>query len=264
MDLYDQHEQGERVRSWLKDNGAAIVTGVVIGLGAIFGYHQWESHKARKAYSAAELYEQVRAAEPPADPAAPPPATPADPEAARAARGALRNDFSGSGFAVLAALQDAEDRLAAGDAAGARESLDWAHKNADEAAMKSLAGLRLARLDLAEGKGADALKRLDGVEGEGYVALREELRGDIHTALGEGDKARAAYEAARDAGPADPTRIEMKLSEFAVAQAPTVPAAAGASGAAAAPATAAPADGATDAEAAAETDADTDGNGEGA
>jgi predicted negative regulator of RcsB-dependent stress response len=259
MEMYDQHEQGERVRSWLKDNGAAIVTGVVIGLGAIFGYHQWESHKARKAYTAAELYEQVRVAETPVDPAAPPPAAPVDAEAARTARGQLREQFAGSGFAVLAALQDADDRLAAGDVAGARESLEWARANADEPAMETLARLRLARLELAEGKGEDALKMLDGLDGEGFAALREELRGDIHAALGDSDKARAAYEAAREAGPADPTRIEMKLSEFAIAQAPAAPPAS--SGAAPAPAASAPA-----AESATDADAgdDADGNGEGA
>lgn len=218
MDIYDQHEQGERVRSWLKENGAAIVTGVVIGLGAIFGYHQWESHKARQAYTAAELYERARAAEPSLDPMAAPTA-PADPEAARIAREQLRSDYARSGFAVLAALQDAQDKLAAGDTAGARDSLVWARDRADVGAVKSLATVRLARLDLAEGRAQEALDALDGIRGEDYVALRHELRGDSHAALGNAEQARTAYEAARDAGPVDPARIEMKLSDYAVASA---------------------------------------------
>ena len=31
-------EQDERARQWLKDNGPALIVGVVLGIGAIFGW----------------------------------------------------------------------------------------------------------------------------------------------------------------------------------------------------------------------------------
>ena len=37
-DLLDEHEQSERVRSWLRKNGASILGGVVIAIGAIAGW----------------------------------------------------------------------------------------------------------------------------------------------------------------------------------------------------------------------------------
>ena len=51
-----------------EENGGAIITGVVVGIGLIFGWQQWQNHKLRQAHSAAELYHYVAQGE--ADPAA--------------------------------------------------------------------------------------------------------------------------------------------------------------------------------------------------
>lgn len=213
MDIYDQHEQSERVRSWLKDNAGAIITGVVIGLGAIFGYQQWQNYKVREAHTAAELYERTRPAETAPDAAAPAqaPATPA----ADAARNELRDEHAGSGFAVLATLEQAQLQAEQGDLDGARASLAWVREQAREPALQALAGLRLARLELAAGQAEPALKTLDALPAGSYVALRAELRGDALAALGRIEEARAAYGEAQTAGAADPARLQMKLAEYA-------------------------------------------------
>lgn len=218
MEIYDQHEQSERVRSWLKDNAAAILTGIVIGLGAIFGYHQWQNHQVRHAYTAAELYERARldaaAAQTPADPATTGSTPVADPEGLDAVRSQLRNEYPKSGFAILAALEQAEAQLAAKDPAAARASLTWARDNSREPALTSLAALRLARLELADGQADEALKVVDAMGSEGFVAQRAELRGDIHAVLGHTEQAKAAYAEARDAPGGDSPRLEMKLSQY--------------------------------------------------
>lgn len=36
-DLLDEHEQSERVRNWLKNNGAGMIGGIALGLAVIFG-----------------------------------------------------------------------------------------------------------------------------------------------------------------------------------------------------------------------------------
>lgn len=203
MDIYDQHEQSERVRSWLKDNGTAIVSGVAIGLAAIFGYHQWQGHRINQAHTAAELYERARQG--------------ADAEAAApqadAARSQLRGEHARNGYAVLAALEQARDQLRAGDSEGAQASLAWAREQAREPALRSLTALRLARLQLAAGKGEDALASLAAVEGDGFTAERAELRGDILVRLGRIEEARAAYLDAQAAGPADANALAMKMAE---------------------------------------------------
>lgn len=201
MDIYDQHEQSERVRSWLKDNATAIVGGIAIGLAAIFGYGQWQNHKVRQAHTAAELFERIRVED-------------ATSEAIAAAAKELRERFPGSGFAVLASLSEAAKQAEAGNLDGARENLSWAGKRTTEPALKALAGLRLAQLELAAGQADAALKTLDGTKIDGYTAERAELRGDILAALGRRADARAAYLEAQAAGPANPAALDMKLSEF--------------------------------------------------
>jgi predicted negative regulator of RcsB-dependent stress response len=205
MDIYDQHEQGERVRSWLKDNGTAIISGVALGLAAIFGYHQWQGHRINQAHTAADLYERSRQA---AEAGADAPAPEAD-----AARSQLRSEYGRNGYAVLAALEQAQAQLRAGDSEGAVVTLTWARDQAGEPALRSLAALRLARLQLAAGKGDDALATLATVEGDGFAAERSELRGDALVQLDRIEEARAAYLEAQAAGPADATALAMKMAE---------------------------------------------------
>lgn len=201
MELYDQHEQGERVRSWLKDNLPAIITGVVIGLGLIFGYHQWQAYKVRQAHTAAELFARAEQAE-------------AGSMAQEAAYNQLRKDFARNGYAQLAALAQARQALEAGDTEAARAHLDWVHQRTKEPSLKSVTALRLARLDLADGKPEQVLSRLDAISASDYQAERQELRGDALAALGRTEQALAAYRDALTAGPADPARLEMKLAEY--------------------------------------------------
>ncbi|MBX3724673.1 MAG: tetratricopeptide repeat protein [Xanthomonadales bacterium] len=199
MDIYDQHEQSERVRSWLKDNASAILGGIVIGLGAIVGYHQWQNHTARKAHTAAALFEQARTVDNSAD--AP-------------ALVQLRSDFTRNGFAVLAAFEQAQRHLEAGNQAAATEALAWARDNARDESLKTLALLRLARLQWAAGQAELALASLEGARAAGFTAEREELRGDLLAALGRHEEARAAYVAAREAGALDAGGLAIKLAEY--------------------------------------------------
>jgi predicted negative regulator of RcsB-dependent stress response len=46
-DLLDEHEQGERVRSWLRKNGAVMVGGVALGVAVIVGWQWWNARQAR-------------------------------------------------------------------------------------------------------------------------------------------------------------------------------------------------------------------------
>ena len=43
VEIYDAHEQGEVVKKWLSENGSAIVMGLVIAFGGLFGFKQWQS-----------------------------------------------------------------------------------------------------------------------------------------------------------------------------------------------------------------------------
>ena len=44
-DLLDEHEQSERVRSWLRSNAAGLIGGVGLGLAGIAGWHWWQGQQ---------------------------------------------------------------------------------------------------------------------------------------------------------------------------------------------------------------------------
>src|SRR5210317_1283267 len=56
-DLYDTHEQGERVKSWLRENGSAIVMGLVLAFGLMFGFKQWQAWETSKRQQASAEYQ---------------------------------------------------------------------------------------------------------------------------------------------------------------------------------------------------------------
>ncbi|ROR29745.1 YfgM family protein [Inmirania thermothiophila] len=194
------HERAEAVRKWLRDNGAAVVVGVALGLGALFGYRWWQARAQAHAEAASAAYEQVLAA-----------LRAGDAQALEAqVRVLAEGGFEDTAYAALAALAQARARLDAGDAEGAEAALRRVEAEAPWPALRDLARLRLARLRLAAGDAEGAARLLGGVAG-GFEAARAELRGDIARARGEREEAVAAYREALAAGAANRGLLRMKL-----------------------------------------------------
>jgi predicted negative regulator of RcsB-dependent stress response len=206
---YDDYEQSERVQQWLRQNGVSILVGIVLGLLLIFGWQQWKAHKARHHAEASEQYASLQKAY-----------QAGNQSDAKAIADTLRKDYADSAYAVFAAALEAKHQIESGHADKARSELEWAAAHAEEASLKGLMQLRLARVDLADGKAADALKALDAVPAGDYVGLLEELRGDALVKLGRTSDARKAYEAALAAlGENAPQRgsVQMKIDNLATA-----------------------------------------------
>lgn len=211
FDDLDENEQDEAVRKWLRDNSLSIIVGVVLGLGAIFGYRYWTSYELGQHAEAALQYGAISKAVEANNVAD------ADKIAA-----ALQENFPKSAYAVLAALGTAERAVSSNDLDTAEKSLDWAQKHADANELKQLISLRQARVTLARGKPADALKQLDSVAKGNYAGLVADLRGDALFQLDRADEARTAYQdALATVDPRAPSHayIQMKLDRIPVATA---------------------------------------------
>jgi predicted negative regulator of RcsB-dependent stress response len=59
LEMMDEHERGESVRAWLRQNGGAIVTGVAIGLTLIFGWQWYQRSKIEHRVAAATQYQAL-------------------------------------------------------------------------------------------------------------------------------------------------------------------------------------------------------------
>lgn len=194
-ELLDEHEQGERVRNWLRQNGLGLVGGLALGLALIWGGRWWMQDRHEKRLALGEAYASVVA-----DLRA------GDQAKAREQAAAL----SGSAYAPLASLDLAKSQVDAGQAEEAIATLRAA--GAEEPALTDVVQLRLARLLIDTGKSDEALALL----GDARSPAALEVRGDARYAKGEVDQAREDYEQAlRTLDPAAPQRqlLELKLGQ---------------------------------------------------
>jgi len=203
LDVYKtDDEQVEQIKTWLKENGASLATGVLIGLAVLFGGKAWVEYRERQSEQASNIYTQLTAA-----------LATENKDAAVAAESAITGDFSSSPYAVLGQLAMARQKIDSGEPDTARAHLRWAMEHASMPQLAHIARLRLARLLLAQDQ-LDELRPLLRVADEGaFAPAYDEIRGDLYLKDGDGAAAVAAYDKALAGLPADaPTRgfIELK------------------------------------------------------
>ena len=197
-DLLDEHEQSERVRSWLRQNGAGLIGGVVLGLAAIAGWQWWQQQQQVASEAAGQRFEAaLKAIE--------------SNELKQAQPAVAALDEDGAAYATLAGLQLAKAQVDAGQRDAAIATLRALRS--EDAALSVVLQSRLARLLTDAGKPAEALKVLGD---KPQTAAELEARADAFVALGEHEDARAAYAQALaklDVGAPQRRLVELKLTE---------------------------------------------------
>lgn len=211
FDDYDELEQGEQVRKWIKENGLAVLAGVVIALALIFGYRQWQAHKTNVEIQAASQFAVLQNA-----------VQAGDKQAMGAALGNLQKNYSGTAYAAFASAAVAEYDVGKNELKPAATNLEWAVAHSGQPALRALFSLRLARVRLAQGQAQQALTLLDKMPAGDFTAIVEELRGDALLKLGKTDAARTAYQnalAKLDKGSPGRAFVQMKLENLTQPQA---------------------------------------------
>ena len=205
MDQFDEYEQGERVRTWLRNNGSSLISGIAIGLALLFGWQWWQGRADVSRHEAAAEYHAFTTA-----------IEAGEDDKAMAHATVLREQYPELPFAALASLQRAASLHRAGKSAEALAALALVGGEGVDPSLAALAKVRAARILVGDGKPEDALKQLDAAAEQAYPAIAAEIRGDAELALGRRDEARAAYEKAlASLDVAAPTRamIELKLTD---------------------------------------------------
>jgi predicted negative regulator of RcsB-dependent stress response len=202
-ELLDEHEQGRRVQECLRRNGAGLVGGILLGLAAVYGWRWWQQEQVTRQMRAGDAYQQA-----------------IDAVEAQGIRAAARVSALPPGnYRALAALSLARAQVDAGQPDQAIATLRGAMP--EDAALREVVELRIARLLLAGNKVGEALKTV-----RGDSAAVEELRGDAQVALGDRDAAREAYrKALAKAEVGSPLRnlIELKYTQVGGTPTPKTP-----------------------------------------
>lgn len=206
MEVYESEDQQlEALKKWWKENGMAVVSGLVLGIGGLVGWQGWQAWQTSRGESASILYEEVLNR-----------VEGGDERGARQVNQHLQEEFSGTPYASLAALRLAPVLAGAGDAEGARELLRPLVETARPPQLSMIARLHLARLHLDEGRPDAALSILEAIPSGPFLGLAAELRGDALLAKGQRAQAREAYLAAlaNRVSPGGHALLQMKIDDL--------------------------------------------------
>ena len=176
-ELLDEHEQGERVRQWIRHNAIGVVGGIAVALVLVYGWGKWQDHLHGQRVAKGEAYtafNEALAAD--------------DLEQARAL--AASSGLEEGVYASLVPLDLAAAQVRAGDPEAAIATLSGA-READPA-LGPVIARRLAVLLVDAGRTDEALAALGEAKDPGSL----EIRGDAERVAGRLEQARAAYTAA--------------------------------------------------------------------
>ncbi len=198
-DLLDEHEQSERVRSWLRTNAFGLVGGIALGLGAIAGFQWWQGQQQKGQMAVNSRYSDAVSKYESG-------VLPAD-----KGRAAIEGISKGnSTLGALAALQLAKAQVEADKAADAIVTLRNLHDL--EPDMRAVVRQRLARLLVDDGKAKEALSLLDDERNPAML----DVQGDAQMLLGDRAKAQLSYQKALglvDVGDPQHRLLTLKLIE---------------------------------------------------
>lgn len=205
MEVYTtENEQVDVIRNFFKENGKAIIIGILIGFGALFGWRYWQGHQTETMARASLSYQQA-----------------SDALTGGKADGVARMETfikdNQNSYGVLAAMQLAQHLVDQKDFARAEQQLAWAQGQNKDQNLASLIDMRLARVQMQEKKYDDALKTLDRITAKGWVAMADDVRGDVQVAKGNVQGARDAYSkglASAEASQSLQALLKMKLNNL--------------------------------------------------
>jgi len=204
-----EEEQVEAIKKWWKDNASSVIAGVVIGLGAVFGWQGWTNYQATIAAQGGESLQNLQLA-----------VTTGQNDSAAKQAELMIAEFDGSTYSIFASLELAKIKLAQGDLSGAEVQLRWALENSSQPSLRQIVRLRLARVLLDKGETDAAASIVATADKDSFAGEFAELKGDIALAKGDRDAARTGYSEALQNGVSSAVLVQMKLDDLAPAAQP--------------------------------------------
>lgn len=210
MATYDleQQEKLAELKVWWNKWGNAIVLAISVGLLAFAGMRGWGFYLHSQGVKASAVYGALERA-----------VQDGDTKKINDLSGLILQEYPRTTYASLAALVAAKFHVDQGDDKTARAQLEWVVEHARDEPVAAIARVRLAQVLLDMKAWDEALKVLDAPHPAAFEAQFAEARGDVHVAQGKKAEARAAYEAALTATPADETParelLQLKLDTLA-------------------------------------------------
>jgi predicted negative regulator of RcsB-dependent stress response len=184
-DYLSEREQWEQIREWARLNGIWVVAGVAVGAALLIGWRWWQSYRDTRALTAGAKYTQIVQA-----------LERGDRTEALVHLGELERSQPSSAYADQARLLGARLYVDSGELEQAAGELQSVSEHSKDHDLALIARLRLARVQIAQGKPDAALATLNAAEPGAFAARYREARGDAYYAKGDKAAALTEYRAA--------------------------------------------------------------------
>jgi predicted negative regulator of RcsB-dependent stress response len=183
-----EEQQVEAIKTWWKENGVAVVAGLIIGFGALFGWRYYNDYRDAQAGTASSLYESVQQK-----------IKLGQADDARLQAEKIVAEYPRTPYAAMAALTAAKQAAASNNMDEARKQLQWVLDNSRQPQFLHGARLQMAAIMLNGAEYDAALSLLASAKPGGYAAAYDEMKGDILLARGDSKAAHEAYDKALQA-----------------------------------------------------------------
>lgn len=200
-------EQVEKLKQWWKENGKAVVAGIVIGVGGLIGYRYWVDYQETHAQQASTHFiHMVSAIES------------GNNEVADKQANSLLNGYGTTEYAIMAHFALAKNLVEADDYEKAEHHLQQIIGRAGDSPLTYIARKRLATVQMQLATFDQALKTLSIEFPAQFDASVEELKGDLYASQGNKTEAANAYRKAQQSQP-EPVNTEFlqqKLDDLGI------------------------------------------------
>jgi predicted negative regulator of RcsB-dependent stress response len=203
---YNEQEQWERAKAMIGELWIYIVAGIAIGGAGLWGWGWNKDRIEKRSIEASARYEEAIEA-----------FTRNDKTRGMQLVEELNREYQATPYAALATLIAARSQVESNELDKAAAGLKSVMDTATDPELRTIARLRLARVQSAQGKYDDALATLK-VEEPGEFAPRiADTRGDVLLAKGDREGALREYLAARtgeDKGQVDRDLLDLKIRDL--------------------------------------------------
>ncbi|MFT4927259.1 MAG: putative negative regulator of RcsB-dependent stress response [Phenylobacterium sp.] len=207
MEIYSTEEQQEEaIKKAIKDNWIVVLVGAAIGLSAVYGWRYYDASQLAQQEADSDAYTMVFES-----------ASKNEGDIIAKSKEYISNHDNKS-YTVMMAMLAAKEAVSKKDLTEATSQLQWAADNTNEASLKGVILLRLARVQAEQEQFSEALATLDKPMAESFAARAHELKGDVYSRQGEQSKALAAYQLAADKGGLEGNNgLQLKIDDLAEA-----------------------------------------------
>ena len=214
-DYLSEKERWEWVRAQVRENAPAVILAAVLVLGSLAGWRWWQDRQDAARLAAGSRYMTMVEAIDHGD-------------RAQAMRllGELERDSAGSAYTDQAKMLAARVYMDGGELDKAASELSTVAAQSKDHNLASVARLRLARVQIAQGKADAALATLGATDSSAFAGRAHEIRGDAYFAKGSPAEALSEYRAAKaaSASTANPL-LDLKIADLSTGEAAAVAAA---------------------------------------